>query len=76
MVRQLLWRHLIKAMSIVRLLLQSGAHKNVATNTGVTAPLLASQSGHLEVVRLLLLESGAMKSGATVVIMAFPIGYK
>ena len=44
----------------MRLLLESGTDKDLAMNAGVMALFMASQNGHLEVVRLLL-ESGAEK---------------
>ena len=47
-------------LEVVRLLLQSGAYKDLAMTHAETALMLASTNGHLEVVRLLL-ESGAVK---------------
>ena len=41
-------------LEVVRLLLESGADKDLARNEDWTALFVASESGHLEVVRLLL----------------------
>ena len=38
--------------SVARLLLEAGANKELASNEGGTALAVASQNGHLELVRL------------------------
>ena len=45
-------------LEVVRLLLESGAHNDLAMNNGTTALMAESRRGHLEVVQRLL-ESGA-----------------
>ena len=62
----------------MRLLLDSGADKNLAEKHGCTALMFASQNGHLEVVRLLLV-SGAGKNlarnnGSTALMLASQSG--
>ena len=51
-------------LEVARLLLESGADKDLASNDGATALIMACYNGHLEVVRLLL-ESGTRKDLAT-----------
>ena len=51
-------------LEAVRLLLESGAAKDLAKRTGATMFFMASQQGHLEIARLLL-ESRAEKDLAT-----------
>ena len=47
-------RHFLVTERLSKILLRAGSDINAATNNGTTALMLASKSGHIEVVKVLL----------------------
>ena len=64
----------------VRRLLYAGANVNAQLDEGITALIIASSKGHVDVVRLLLQQSGVevnarAENGATALVVASLAGY-